>query len=82
MPDNPTATAAPRRLHRWLHRHGLARTLNKHYTSGGYVSSYVQTRVPGRIGFLLARFACGEWGFRVRSVERTGFTEWRWQLVR
>lgn len=67
-------------LRNWLHRHGIARTLNETY-AGGWRGAYVQTRVPGRLGFLLARYACHRWGVRVRSVQREGFMEWRWRLV-
>lgn len=74
------------RLHSWLHRKGIARTLNR--TSNNYsraATSYIETRGPRWAGERLWRFALRhstcrpDWlTVKVARVEQLGRRHYRW----
>lgn len=65
-------------LHRWLHRKGIARTIQTCWSCAGTPTfADVTTAIPLTA---LARYAAG-WEFsHVASVKRIGTFCWKWKL--
>jgi hypothetical protein len=68
----------PGPVHRWAHRHGIARLLSESWWCGKFTRVDVQTMLPIR---RLATFAANRYELGVIGRERTGRWAWRWQLA-
>lgn len=80
-----------RRLHAWLHRRGIARTMSTRHDGTRIVTGYVQAKGPRWLAERLAWFAVVHtpyWttsrvdriGRRVTDVEQPGRWTWRFHL--
>lgn len=66
-------------FHRWVHRKGVARTIQTRWGSSGRpLSADVITALPLPT---LARYAAGREFPRVASKERTRLLQWTWRLL-